>query len=131
MTQLLTKALLITLGWFFVILGIIGAFLPILPTTVFLIIALFLFARSSPRFHQMLLDNRYFGPGLREWEQHRTIKRQTKRKATVLIIITFAISIALLYERLALQIMLVAIASLLLIYLWNLNETAEATSTED
>ena len=116
------KYLLITLGWFFVLLGAIGAFLPLLPTTIFLILALFIFARSSPRFHQMLLNNRYVGPELQQWERDRSITRETKRRATLLIILAFSISVALLHPRLLLQVMLVGLACILLVYIWRLRE---------
>ena len=115
-------------GWFFVLLGVIGAFLPLMPTTVFLIIALFLFAKSSPRFHRMLLENRWFGPGLRQWEQNKTVTRQTKHKATTAILITFILSIAVLYQRPYLQLMLLAIAGLLLAYIWRLREIPVKTA---
>jgi uncharacterized membrane protein YbaN (DUF454 family) len=115
-------------GWVFVLLGVIGAFLPLMPTTVFLIIALFLFAKSSPRFHRMLLENRWFGPSLRQWEQQKTVTRQTKYKATTAILITFTLSIAILYQRPYLQLMLVVIAGLLLTYIWRLRETSVETT---
>jgi uncharacterized membrane protein YbaN (DUF454 family) len=122
MRKLLKNTLLIILGWFFVFLGIIGAFLPLLPTTPFLILATILFANSSPRFHQMLLNNRYFGPGLRQWERERTVTRETKHRATLLIVLTFAVSIALVYPRVELQLMLIGIALVLLFFIWRLRE---------
>jgi len=117
------KALLIVLGWLFVILAIIGAFLPILPTTPFLILALALFSKSSPRFHKMLLDNQWFGPSLKQWEQNKTLSRKTKYKATVLILITFVISLMLLYGKIKLQIMLMGIALALLFFIWKIKES--------
>lgn len=123
MTSTLKKYLLISLGWCFVALAIIGAFLPLLPTTPFLIVALGIFSKSSERFHQMLLNNRWFGPGLRQWEAEKTVTRQTKRRATALIILTFAISIAILHGRIGLQCMLIGIAALLLFFIWRLRET--------
>ena len=81
--------LLVILGWLFTVLGIIGLILPILPTTPFLIVALVLFSKSSPRFHQMLLKNVWFGPTLKQWEDKKTLSRKTKYKAFFLIIITF------------------------------------------
>ncbi len=122
MKQSMLRYLLMGLGWFFVLLGAIGAFLPLLPTTVFLILALFFFARSSPRLHQMLLDNPYVGPGLRQWERDRSMSRDTKRRATILIILAFAISILVLHQRIGLQIMLVCIACALLVFIWRLRE---------
>ncbi len=123
MRKVVVRTLLIIFGWFFVLLGVIGVFLPLLPTTIFLIIALFLFAESSPRFHQMLLDNRWFGEDLRRWQKQKSVTRQTKRKATWAIVIAFMISIALLYQRVELQILLLVLGSILLVYIWRLDET--------
>ena len=116
------QKLLIVLGWFFVVLGIIGAVLPIMPTTVFLIIALGIFSKCSPRFHKMLLNNRWFGEGLRQWEQSKTMSRQSKRKATIIIIFSFGVSIAMLYQRIGLQIMLLTMALILLAIIWHIKE---------
>ncbi|MBI4969492.1 MAG: YbaN family protein [Rhodospirillales bacterium] len=72
------KALLLALGFLCVGLGILGAFLPVLPTTPFLIVALWAFARSSARFHAWLLHHPRFGPSLRLWEKHRVIPTRVK-----------------------------------------------------
>jgi len=117
------QKLMIVLGWFFVILGIIGAVLPIMPTTVFLIIALGIFSKSSPRFHKMLLNNRWFGKDLRQWEETKTISKQSKKKASIIILLSFAASIAILYNRIGLQIMLVVIMLILLAIIWKLKES--------
>lgn len=122
MRQKLKNNLLIGLGWIFVGLGAIGVVLPILPTTPFLIVALTLFSKSSPRFHKMLLNNKWFGPPLREWEQTKTVSRKTKQRATVLIVICFSISIFILIGKLALQLMLVGIAATCLFFIWRLKE---------
>jgi len=76
--------LLIILGWLFIVLGVIGAVLPLLPTTPFLILALACFAESSPRFHRMLLNNKWFGPPLAQWEKTKTIRHQIKYKVMLL-----------------------------------------------
>ena len=118
------KVLLLSLGWLFVLLGVIGVFLPILPTTPFLILALVLFSKSSPRFHQMLLNNRWFGPTLRQWEKTKTLARKTKYKASLLIIITFAVSIALFNYDFRIQLLLVSVALILLFFIWRIKEPA-------
>jgi uncharacterized membrane protein YbaN (DUF454 family) len=122
MKKAIKNGLLISLGWFFVILSIIGAFLPILPTTPFLILALALFSKSSPRFHKMLLDNKWFGPSLKQWEETKTLSRQTKYKSTLLIVVTFALSITILHGRMHLQFMLLGIAMVLLFFIWRIKE---------
>lgn len=124
MRQRLQKALLLSLGWLFVVLGVIGAFLPILPTTPFLILAMVLFSKSSPRFHQMLLNNNWFGPTLRRWEATKTLARKTKYKASLLIVITFAVSIALFNYNYQIQLLLVSVAFILLFFIWRIKEPA-------
>jgi uncharacterized membrane protein YbaN (DUF454 family) len=57
----------------FVSLGVLGSILPVLPTTPFMILALWCFARSSERFHRWLYNHRIFGLPLQKWDQHRVI----------------------------------------------------------
>ena len=121
----LQNHVLVILGWFFTLLGIIGAFLPVLPTTPFLIVALVLFSKSSPRFHQMLLDNEWFGPGLKQWEENKTLARKTKVKAIFLIVATFGLSVAIFKDKPPVQFILVGLAVVLIIFIWRLNEPAE------
>jgi len=115
--------LLIFIGWFFVILGAIGTILPLLPTTIFLIIALACFSESSPRFHGMLLKNKWFGPTLAQWQKSKTISRKIKYKAVLLIIATFAVSIFLLADSVGSQLMLVCLCLILLSFIWRLKES--------
>ena len=122
MRQFLQKNLLIFLGWFFILLGAIGVLLPVLPTTPFLVLALALFANSSPRFHQMLLNNRWFGAILKQWDESKTVSRPIKKRASVLLLISFTLSIVLLQGNLWLQLMLVAIAVIFLVFIWQLKE---------
>ena len=122
MRKRIKKYLLILLGIVFVVLGVIGAMLPVLPTTPFLLLALACFANSSPRFHKMLLNNRWFGSALRQWEENRSITRASKVKAMILIILTFSVSIGLLDGRLQLQLGLLVMGSVLLIFMWRLKE---------
>lgn len=58
--------------------GLVGVFVPGLPTTVFMILALFCFKKGSSRFESWLLNHGRFGPTLRDWERNRSIKARTK-----------------------------------------------------
>jgi uncharacterized membrane protein YbaN (DUF454 family) len=61
------------LAWVSFGLGVLGAFLPVLPTTPFMLVALWAFAKSSPRFHHWLYHHRYFGPPLQRFQKHRLV----------------------------------------------------------
>lgn len=81
-------------------------------------------------FHQKLLNNRWFGTSLQQWEESRSINHSSKVKAIILIIITFSISIGILHEKLHLQLGLLAMAIVLLVYIWRIKEV-ELTSVID
>ena len=89
----MTRWLLIILGWFAVVLATLGVVLPLLPTTPFLLLAAWCFARSSPRFHHWLLYRSWFGSYLRHWQQHKALPPGAKWKAVLVIVVTFAASL--------------------------------------
>lgn len=66
------------LGWLMVALGVIGVLLPVMPTTIFLIMAVGCFARSSPRFERMLLEHPRYGPPLRHWREQGAVSGKGK-----------------------------------------------------
>ena len=123
MQEALKRYLLLSLGWLSVILGAIGALLPVIPTTPFLILALACFSKSSPRFHRMLLNNKWVGPSLTEWEQNKTISRQIKFRAMALVVISFTISIIILSGRTGLQLMLFVLGLIALGVIYQLKES--------
>lgn len=89
----LVRGILIAVGTILVGIGILGMFLPLLPTTIFLLGAAACYARASERFYQRLLANRLCGPFIREWRQHRTVPRRARRTALLLIVASFSTSI--------------------------------------
>src|SRR5690606_2484444 len=66
-------------------LGLVGAILPLVPTTPFLLVAAYAFARSSPRLHDWLLHHPQLGPLIINWRQHRAISRRVKIASLVLM----------------------------------------------
>jgi uncharacterized membrane protein YbaN (DUF454 family) len=76
-------------GALMVMLGIIGAMLPVMPTTIFLILARACFSRASPRLEHWLLLHPRFGPPLRQWREHRAVSRRGKALACLGMAIGF------------------------------------------
>jgi uncharacterized protein len=76
-----TRYAYLALGGFFVGLGVLGAFLPVLPTTPFLLISLWAFSKSSVRLERWLLEHKRFGPRLVAWRSNRVIPLGAKLAA--------------------------------------------------
>ncbi|MBS1713392.1 MAG: YbaN family protein [Armatimonadetes bacterium] len=88
-----------SVGLVFVGLGFVGAFVPGMPTTVFLIVALYCFKRGSAKFEKWLLEHRVFGPTLRDWEQYRGMRAKSKRAALLVMWPCLAVSCLVLLQR--------------------------------
>lgn len=111
------KYLLIMFGSLSLGIGILGAFLPILPTTPFMLLAAACFARSSDRLYQRLINDRTFGPMIVEWREHRSIPRKTKLISIALIAVTISLSITFampnIYGQIALALIGITTATFL------------------
>ena len=127
MTDGLKRSVFLVLGGLFFIIGFIGILVPILPTTPFMILSAACFAESSPRFHKMLLNNRLFGDDLRRWEATKTMKRVTKKRATWFIVVSFTLSISILWGNPIWQLVLLFTAIILLILLWRIAEHSQTS----
>ena len=107
------KIILITVGWFCVGMAFIGVFVPGIPTTIFLIVALWAFARSSKKFHSWLLNHKRFGPILQNWESHKVVPRKAKILMVILqisAVIIFHYSLQNIYLTVLLIITLIFVA---------------------
>jgi len=107
------KIILITIGWSCVGLAFIGTFVPGIPTTIFLIVALWAFAKSSKKFHSWLLNHKRFGPILQNWESHKVVPRKAKILMVILqisAVIIFHYSLQNIYLTVLLIITLVFVA---------------------
>ncbi|MCT7655596.1 YbaN family protein [Oceanimonas sp. NS1] len=77
-------------------LGILGAFLPVLPTTPFVLLSAFCFGRSKlPRVHAWLVNHPWFGGMIRDWQTHRGLRPHVRRRALWLMAASFTLSIYL------------------------------------
>lgn len=92
-------------------LGLIGVLLPGLPTTPFVLLAAACYAKASPRLHRWLLNHRWMGPMLRDWERDRSLTRRSKTVALVSMVVMVSVSVWSFRGRLALQLVLLATAA--------------------
>jgi len=98
-------------------LGFLGLFLPVLPTTPFLLLAAACFARSSRRIFNWLLNHPRFGPLIREWREYRSMPYRAKRTALVLIALSFAISITFFVPGWLAKLAMGAVGLLLMVWI--------------
>ena len=85
----------LVIGLLALVLGVLGIFLPLLPTTPLVLLAAFAFARSSDRLHQWLLEHDIFGSLIADWRRHGAISRTAKVSSVVAMIVVLAISLAI------------------------------------
>lgn len=128
--MLLKRLFLLGVGWFFVAVAIVGIFLPLLPTTPFLLLSSACFVRSSPRAAQWLHQRSIFAPMIQNWHKHRAIDRKSKRLANGVIVISFIISI-ILVPTLWQKIMLAVMAVVLLLLLNRLKELEQVAHHQE
>jgi hypothetical protein len=83
------KPVYFLLGWSFFGLGAVGTVVPGLPTTPFMLLALWAFSKSSKRFHDWLYAHKLFGPPLIQWRDHRVIPVKAKVFSVVTMIASF------------------------------------------
>ena len=118
--SLTVRLAFLALGTLFLALGIAGAFLPVLPTTPFMLLAAACYARASTRFYNGLLNNRMFGPTILEWRRYRSIPYRVKWTALILMAVTLSISIIFYVPWPELQAALAIFGMLLGAYLYNI-----------
>lgn len=104
------KYIFISLGFFFVGLGILGIFIPLLPTTVFLLIAAYFFAKSSEKYYHWLLTNKYFGKFIRDYREGKGIPLKTKTITLTILWATILYSVFFVTEVFWVRILLILIA---------------------
>ena len=129
MSEPVVRTIFLILGWGFVALGVAGMFLPVLPTTPFLLLAASCFVRSSERSRQWLLRHRWFGPTIREWEERRAVKRSVKRLAYAVTSIMIVVAIVR-GGHWGIRVAIVAVAAVGLFVLWRLPTVEDAENAD-
>ena len=110
MSAELKRLLLIAIGTICLAIGVIGIFIPILPTTPFLLLAAACYLRSSQKFHSWLMNNRLFGTYIRNYTEGKGIPIKVKAFTIALLWVTIGISIWLAANWIVTSILLIIAA---------------------
>jgi len=127
----MARPLYIVVGIFFVGLAFIGIFLPVLPTTPFLLVAVWAFSKGSPRLERWLLQHPKLGPAVRDWRAHRIIPLKAKMLASIMMASSFAY--LLWFSDVALRYVLMAGVTILVgaAYIWSKPHKEPLASAEE
>jgi uncharacterized membrane protein YbaN (DUF454 family) len=110
--------LFIALGWMSLALGLVGVFLPLLPTTPFVLLAAFFFSRGSERLHRWLVEHPRFGGHIRDWEAEQVVPLVGKYASTLTMVPLVAWAIVTREIPLALELMMGATVAGTLWFIW-------------
>jgi len=120
----------ISLGIAAAVVGAVATLLPLVPTTPFLLVAAFAFARSSERFHVWLTTHPRLGPPIRDWYAGRFVRRSAKRLATASIALAVVISVVIGLPLWVLAVQAVVLGCVVA-YIWSRPEPAELDVRRD
>jgi len=122
------RYLLMFTGWSAVLLGTVGVVIPLLPTTPFILLAGGCFAKSSPRFHQWLINHAFFGAIINSYQNKHGLPRNIKIRAITFIWVTLSISIYFLSITWV-RVVIFILGLALTISLWRTPEPGSENST--
>lgn len=108
---------LIIIGSISVVLGVIGIFIPILPTTPFLLLAAYCYFKGSPKLYALLLSNRFLGEYIKNFREHKSIPLKTKIFALSMLWLTVGYCILFLIPLVIIKVILFMIASAVTIHI--------------
>lgn len=114
------KHVLLSLGWLSLACGVAGIFVPLLPTTPFLLLSAALFFRSSPRAYAWLLGHKRLGPYIRDFRENRSMPMRAKVAALTLLWLTSLHCFFLILDHWALKTLMAAVAVGVTVYLLSL-----------
>lgn len=128
MKQKVIKYTYFLIGCTSTLLGIVGIFLPLMPTTCFLIAAVWAFSKSYPQYSQKILEHEKFGPPIKNWMETKTIDTKLKCTISTSIVLGFSISFLIMMPSKEIGLLLIFIMFSLLYYI---NTRPENSSTEE
>lgn len=106
-------------GWICIGLAVLGVFLPILPTTPLVLLAAFLFSKSSDKLHRWLLANRLFGKIILDWQESGVIRMRAKIASTAIIVPLFAYTLGFVNVHLIVKLLIAPIGLWVLWFIWS------------
>ena len=119
------KTILFAIGCICAVLGFIGVFLPVIPTTPFVLLALTCFMKSSDKMHAFVLENKYLAPYAKDYVSGNGIPIRAKRRAIGLIWLTIGFTVLVVLDQTILRIMLLVIATVVSAYIWTRKTAVE------
>lgn len=112
------RVLWLILGLISVAIGVIGVFLPLVPTVPLMLLAAFFFARSSERLHNWLIGHPRFGPAIEDWQTRGAISKRGKVAASVSMAAAFGISLILGLKPIILAVQAITLLAVA-IFIWS------------
>jgi uncharacterized membrane protein YbaN (DUF454 family) len=112
------RVIFLILGWLSLLLGVLGIFLPILPTTPFAILAAYFFSKSSNKLHSWLLNQKQLGPMISNWERHGIIRPRAKILATVSMTLLFSYTLFFVPVTLWIKIVISFVGISVMAFIW-------------
>jgi uncharacterized protein len=112
------RYLFIAIGVLSLALGIIGVVTPVLPTTPFILLSGYCFARGSERFHTWIISHKYWGPMIRAFRDEKRIPLKAKILATVMIAATMSITAIFFVKKLYAIIAMASVGVIVVVYIW-------------
>ncbi len=119
------KLCLIIIGSISLILGILGIFLPLLPTTPFLLLAAACYTKVSDKMYKWLINNKYFGSYIKNYQENKGLAMRTKVSVISILWLTIGYSILFIVEVLLVKLLLLIIAGLVTWHILSLNTLEE------
>ena len=110
MKNSVTKGILVVSGTFFLVLGIIGIFIPLLPTTPFLLLTAACYIRGSKKFYNRLIKNRWLGGYIKNYQEGKGIPLTVKIISIIFLWITIVFSTVIIVANIFIRIILIIIA---------------------
>ncbi len=125
--QKVKNIMLIFIGLLFFLLGVIGLFVPVMPTTIFLILSGICFINSSELLYVRLIKLKYFGPHIENYIERRVVTKKIKMGSAIFLIISSVVTVIFIVKVWYLRLIPLVI---LIIFIWHLS-TLKAVNTTD